>query len=71
MNRNLKMASISAIGFDMDHTLAVYRKWPTETRAFEATRDKLVAEKGYPESIAKLQYDPQLIIREWILMGSP
>jgi HAD superfamily 5'-nucleotidase-like hydrolase len=63
VNRNLKMASIRAIGFDMDHTLAVYRKLPTETLAFEATRDKLIAEKGYPESIASLQYDPHLIIR--------
>ncbi|MBM4130187.1 hypothetical protein FJ250_04050, partial [bacterium] len=23
-NRNLRMASIAAIGFDMDHTLAIY-----------------------------------------------
>ena len=63
VNRNLKMASVRAIGFDMDHTLAVYRKLPTETLAFEATRDKLIAEKGYPDSIAMLRYDPQLIIR--------
>ena len=63
VNRNLKMSSIRAIGFDMDHTIAVYRKLPMETLAFEATRDKLIAEKGYPQSIAALQYDPQLIIR--------
>ncbi len=63
VNRNLKMSSIRAIGFDMDHTIAVYQKLPMETLAFEATRDKLIAEKGYPASIASLRYDPDLIIR--------
>lgn len=63
VNRNLKMESVRMVGFDMDHTLAVYRDVPTETLAFEATRDKLIEEKGYPDSIAALQYDPELIIR--------
>ncbi len=63
VNRNLKMESIRVIGFDMDHTLAVYKDVPLESLAFDATRDKLIAEKGYPESIRTLKYDPQLIIR--------
>lgn len=63
VNRNLKMESIRAIGFDMDHTLAVYKDEPMEALAFDATRDKLISEKGYPESIRDLRYDPSLIIR--------
>jgi len=63
VNRNLKMESVRAIGFDMDHTLAVYKDLPLESLAFDATRDKLIVEKGYPESIRTLEYDPLLIIR--------
>ena len=63
VNRNLKMESVRAVGFDMDHTLAVYKDVPLESLAFDATREKLIVEKGYPESIRALQYDPQLIIR--------
>jgi HAD superfamily 5'-nucleotidase-like hydrolase len=63
VNRNLKMESIRMIGFDMDHTLAVYQKLPLETLAFEATRDKLITEHHYPESVRNLRYDPDLIIR--------
>lgn len=63
VNRNLKMESIRMIGFDMDHTLAVYQKLPLETLAFEATRDKLIAERQYPESVRNLLYDPDLVIR--------
>jgi HAD superfamily 5'-nucleotidase-like hydrolase len=63
VNRNLKMESVRMVGFDMDHTLAVYRDEPTEALAFDATRDKLIDEKGYPDSIRTLRYDPDLIIR--------
>ncbi|UCE02833.1 MAG: HAD-IG family 5'-nucleotidase [Candidatus Latescibacterota bacterium] len=63
VNRNLKMESVRMMGFDMDHTLAVYRDEPTEALAFNATRDKLIEEKGYPDSIRVLRYDPDLIIR--------
>ncbi|MFQ5598979.1 MAG: HAD-IG family 5'-nucleotidase [Candidatus Krumholzibacteriia bacterium] len=63
VNRNLKMQTIGMIGFDMDHTLAVYRKLPLETLAFGATRDKLIHEMHYPEGIRTLRYDPDLIIR--------
>ena len=63
VNRNLKMQNIRMLGFDMDHTLAVYKKAPFEELAYRATLKKLVEDRGYPESIAQLQYDPQLTIR--------
>ena len=63
VNRNLKIETIRMIGFDMDHTLAVYNKLPFETVAYEATRDKLIRDRDYPASIAALQYVPDLIIR--------
>lgn len=63
VNRNLKMRSVRAIGFDMDYTIAVYDKYVLEKLAFDATRDKLIAEMNYPEEIRHLEYDPELVIR--------
>jgi 5'-nucleotidase len=63
VNRNLKMRNIRMMGFDMDYTLAVYDKIHLEKLAFDATRDKLIAELHYPEVIASLEYDPDLVIR--------
>ena len=63
VNRNLRMRNVRAVGFDMDYTLAVYDKVVLEKLAFDATRDKLIADLHYPEAIAKLEYDPDLVIR--------
>ena len=63
VNRNLKMPNIHMLGFDMDHTLAVYKKRPFEELAYRCTLDKLISDRGYPESVAQLQYDPDLTIR--------
>jgi len=52
VNRNLRMRNVHMIGFDMDYTLALYDKLMLENLAFEATRDKLMAELHYPEGIA-------------------
>jgi HAD superfamily 5'-nucleotidase-like hydrolase len=63
VNRNLKTKSIRTIGFDLDHTLAVYAKESIESLAFEETKKKLIQEKGYPRELAKLAYDPEFVIR--------
>lgn len=63
VNRNLKMKNVRMIGFDLDHTLAVYAKEPIETIAFDETKRKLVAEKGYPEPVLELKYDQDFVIR--------
>lgn len=50
VNRNLKMAGIDWVGFDMDYTLAIYNQAEMDRLSIEATRRKLVL-RGYPESI--------------------
>lgn len=62
VNRNLRMDSIRAIGFDMDYTLARYRRQHIETLAHRLTLEKLV-QRGYPAEIANFVYDPQFVIR--------
>ena len=62
-NRNLKMASIEVIGFDMDYTLALYQQDRLERLSIELTLRKLVENHGYSEEIHGLTYDPRLAIR--------
>src|ERR1700722_2117352 len=62
VNRNLRMDCIKAIGFDMDYTLARYRRDQLETLAHQLTLQKLVA-RGYPAAIASFAYDPRFVIR--------
>jgi 5'-nucleotidase len=63
VNRNLKMKNIRTIGFDLDHTLAIYAKTPIESLAFDETKKKLVANKGYPADVLDVHYDPEFVIR--------
>ncbi len=63
VNRNLRVAKIGAIGFDLDHTLAHYDPVPVERLAFRLTQEKLVAKKGYPSGILAIEYDPEFVIR--------
>ena len=62
VNRSLNMASISSIGFDMDHTLVLYNRENFESLAFHETVKKFVAH-GYPEELLKLKFDPNFVIR--------
>lgn len=62
VNRKLRMASLGAIGFDLDHTLALYDPVPFENLAFEEAKSKLLV-GGYPRSIADLRYRPGSMIR--------
>ncbi len=63
VNRNLKLSTIRAIGFDLDHTLAHYDPVPVEELAFDLTKQKLVGTKHYPKEILDLKYDPTFVIR--------
>jgi HAD superfamily 5'-nucleotidase-like hydrolase len=63
VNRNLRMDQIDLVGFDMDYTLALYRKPHIEELAFEMTAARLVEKRGYPPEIARLQYRAQFCIR--------
>jgi 5'-nucleotidase len=66
-NRNLRMNSIAAIGFDMDHTLAIYHTETFSELCFDLAVTWLVAQKGYPPRIQDLNYDPAAAIRGLIV----
>jgi 5'-nucleotidase len=63
VNRNLRLDKIEMVGFDMDYTLAIYDQQRIEELSMRATLDKLCANKGYPEEIRRLSYDPALAVR--------
>jgi len=63
VNRNLRMSSIRWVGFDMDHTLALYNRNFIEALAFDLSLQALVREKGYPRALLDTRYDPDFGIR--------
>lgn len=63
VNRNLRLDKIEMVGFDMDYTLAIYDQKRIEELSIRATLDKLCVNKGYPDEIRHLAYDPALAIR--------
>jgi HAD superfamily 5'-nucleotidase-like hydrolase len=63
VNRNLRMDQIDTIGFDMDYTLAIYNQPRLEALSVACTLEKLVANRGYPEAIRSLDYDPSFAVR--------
>lgn len=63
VNRNIKMENVKAIGFDLDYTLCVYKKYNFENLAYRETIKKLVKEKGYPKTLLDLVYSPNRFIR--------
>ena len=63
VNRNLRMDQIEVIGFDMDYTLALYNQPRLEALSAACTLDKMIARRGYPESLRQLPYDARLAIR--------
>ncbi len=66
-NRNLKLASIEYIGFDMDYTLALYQQERLESLSIEKTLHYLIANCDYPEEIRALHYDPRFAIRGLVI----
>jgi HAD superfamily 5'-nucleotidase-like hydrolase len=66
VNRNLRLTSARAIGFDLDHTLAIYKPIPFERLAFDQAKRKLV-ERGYPREVLRLRHDHAFVIRGLIV----
>src|SRR5512134_862842 len=63
VNRNLKMAGIDWVGFDMDYTLAIYNQAEMDKLSIQATVKKL-ATRGYPpEVIQSIPYPIDFPIR--------
>lgn len=67
VNRSLQMDSIKSLGFDMDYTLAIYKKEVIEHVAFDCTVEKLIRMKSYPDEIHKMVYDPISMIRGLVI----
>ena len=57
VNHTLDFTQIEAVGFDLDHTLAVYREHSVNSAAFSETCRRLVDHRGYPAPVADLLYD--------------
>ena len=63
VNRNLKMAGIDWVGFDMDYTLAIYNQVEMDRLSIRATVAKL-ATRGYADEIlAGIEYQIAFPIR--------
>jgi 5'-nucleotidase len=62
VNRNLRMDTVKAVGFDMDYTLARYRRQRLEKLAHRLTLEKLV-ERGYTKKILHFEYDSSFVVR--------
>lgn len=63
VNRNLRMERIRWVGFDMDYTLAAYDRRTLEPLIFQRAAERLVEAHGYPEEVARLDYDPDFVVR--------
>src|SRR5262252_6489680 len=63
VNRNLKMAGIDWIGFDMDYTLAIYNQTEMDKLSIDATVDKLVGRGYAAEILRSIQYRIDFPIR--------
>ncbi len=62
VNRNLSMANIDWIGFDMDYTLAIYDQQAMDRLSIDVTAARLV-KRGYPAWITTIPYDTLFPIR--------
>ncbi len=62
-NQDLKMSHIKLVGFDMDYTLAEYRKAPMEQLQYDMTVECMIRDCGYPEEIRELKYNSQDVTR--------
>ncbi|WP_437642209.1 HAD-IG family 5'-nucleotidase [Sorangium sp. So ce854] len=63
VNRNLKLAGIDWVGFDMDYTLAIYNQTEMDNLSIQGTITKLAA-RGYPEDLLRhLRYPIHFPIR--------
>jgi HAD superfamily 5'-nucleotidase-like hydrolase len=67
VNRNLRMRSIGAVGFDLDYTLAHYRTWEIDDLAYRLTQRKLVEKRGHPEEILEIPFDPEFVVRGLVI----
>ncbi|MGD8414676.1 MAG: 5'-nucleotidase domain-containing protein [Candidatus Latescibacterota bacterium] len=63
VNQLLDVSDIDVVGFDLDHTLAVYDAPAVNALAFRETARFLVDIKGYPGGLADLDYQDSAVTR--------
>jgi HAD superfamily 5'-nucleotidase-like hydrolase len=62
VNRDLNLAKIEWLGFDMDYTLAVYHQQALDELSVQLTVDRMIA-RGYPRYLRQIRYDTRFPIR--------
>lgn len=67
--RNIHLRDVKAVGFDMDYTLSHYRSPEIDDLAYRKARALLVRDRGYPERLLAVPYDPGFAIRGLVLDG--
>lgn len=66
-NRDLNLATVHWVGFDMDYTLAIYRRDPFDALTFRLTVERLIENFGYDEALRNYEYDPEFAIRGLVI----
>lgn len=66
-NRNIKLARIGAVGFDMDFTLAQYRQAELDQLTMRLALATMVEEYGYPEGLRDIPYLEGFAIRGLVM----
>lgn len=67
-NRDVALDRVRVVGFDMDHTLAEWHRRRSEALAYELAVERLI-ERGYPEELRRVPYDPEFGSRGLALDG--
>lgn len=67
VNRDLRMGQIEWIGFDMDYTLALYNQEALDALSVKHTVDTLNDRFGYPDTIRKIEPEPDFAIRGLVI----
>lgn len=66
-NRELNMSKIKLIGFDMDYTLAIYKKLPMESLQYDLARNYLIDNMAYTKALQGFNFDQDLMIRGLVI----
>lgn len=62
VNRNLNLANIDWLGFDMDYTLAIYNQRALDELSVKLTVGRMIR-RGYPRYLRRIPYDLKFPIR--------
>ncbi len=67
VNRNLDLAGVELVGFDMDYTLALYNQRRIEDLSIRETLRLLCAKRDYPAAVRQIEFDPSLGMRGLVI----